>query len=281
MFVSNPQISLCNRERISYYDQQFEEDSFKRTEDLDPARISLEIIGSDCLSAVFEFLDPKSLILVAQVNKRFYEMANYQPLWKRIFQRTFEIYCNQWKVKPEDWKQTFLRFRGFQFVRLEESLRPFNHDLSLEKTRTSYWASAVSRRGLGIGIHYWEIRVDHVDANKAIMIGVTNDKTSRNTGFYQQVSAWAYYSFTGEKYHNYKPEKYASAFIGGDIIGVELTVFETNTASIGFYKNGQYKGLAFQHLTGKMFWPFVDLYSVHNKVTVLPFETTPPNKDHK
>jgi len=84
----------------------------------------------------------------------------------------------------------------------------------------------VSRRSLGLGVHYWEIRVENVDSNKAIMIGVTNDRTVRYTGFYQQVSAWAYYSFTGEKYHAYKPEKYASPFSGGDTIGIELRVFE-------------------------------------------------------
>jgi len=252
--------------------------SLRKDDGLDPARASIEVIGNDCLSVVFDFLEPKNLLLIAQVNRLFYELANSQSLWRKIVLRNFNVTEEHWKKIPTNWKQTFLRFRGFQFVRLEESLKQSNCDLSIEKTRTSYWASAVSRKALGVGIHYWEIKVEHVDANKAVMIGVTNDRTTRYTGFYQQVSAWAYYSFTGEKYHSYKPEKYATSFSSGDIIGVELKVFETNTASIGFYKNGQYKGLAFQYLTGKMFWPFVDLYSLYNRVTVLPFETAPPNR---
>jgi len=263
-------------QELSKYNKHFEQ---KRDDGLDPARVSIEVIGSDCLSVVFEFLEPKCLLLIAQVNRLFNELVNSQVLWKKMVQRGFGVSEESWKKLPTDWKQTFLRFRGFQFVRLEESLKQSNYDLSIEKTRTSYWASAVARKALGVGIHYWEIKVDQVDANKAIMIGVTNDRTARYTGFYQQVSAWAYYSFTGEKYHSYKPEKYATPFSTGDIIGVELTVYETNTASIGFYKNGHYKGLAFQYLTGKMFWPFVDLYSLHNRVTVLPFRTKPLSKE--
>eukprot|EP01118_Nematostelium_gracile_P018143 TRINITY_DN796_c0_g1_i1.p1 TRINITY_DN796_c0_g1~~TRINITY_DN796_c0_g1_i1.p1 ORF type:complete len:269 (-),score=49.56 TRINITY_DN796_c0_g1_i1:98-904(-) len=245
---------------------------------IDPARFSLEAIGNDCLSVILDFLEPKALLIVAQLNRRFYDLANNQGIWKKLLMRTFEVSEIDWPELPTNWKETYFRFRGFQFVRLEETLRLSNHNLTIEKTRTSSWASAVARKALGIGSHYWEVRVTHLQADKAIMIGVTNDKTTRYTGFYQQVSAWAYYSFTGEKYHAYKPERYFEPFTNGDVIGVELKVYETNTASIGFYKNGRYCGSAFQHLTGKMFWPFVDLYNLNNMVSVLPFRTRPPTK---
>lgn len=140
-----------------------------------------------------------------------------------------------------------------------------NNGLTVTKTKCSYWATAVSRIGLGMGTHYWEVRIDSIDHHKAIMIGVTNDKASRLTGFYQQVSgeeigfisrhtdvflpAWAYYSFTGEKYHSYKPIRYAEPFEKNDVIGVLLEV-QHNTASLSFFRNNEFKGAAFKDLTG-------------------------------
>jgi len=237
------------------------------------------ILGRDCLSVVLDFMEPKELALLSYVNRNFYSLVNANYRWKLLTLTTFPQFPEEELKNASglEWKKMFRRFYEMQFVEwAKDQLSVYNDQFSVKKLPTSCWSSAVARVSFGLGLHYWEVRIDEDTQRKAIMIGVTNNPTSYSKGIYQTRHGWAYYSYTGEGYHEYRSKQYADNYGAGDVIGVLVDVSPTGS-SVGFYKNGEYKGKAYD-IQGERFWPFVDLWAGEkNAVTVLPFRSSPPD----
>jgi len=238
--------------------------------------ICFQDLGRDLLYFILLKLDIRDLISIRRLNSFFFKLLQNTSFWKAIFLRDFPLDKEQLKLLECEtkWIPIYSLYWRIQMVHRTELYLRTNDLFTLTKVASNTWTSSISRRGFGVGRHYWEVKVNQLDPmNRSIIIGVTTKTECSLTGLYQGSFAWGYYSFTGECYNQYKASRYSQGYTTGDVIGVYLEVDENLTAHLAFFKNSVFCGFIPYTLTGENYYPFIDLYREGNSVTMIPYSS--------
>lgn len=111
------------------------------------------------------------------------------------------------------------------------------------KIQSTISNAVISNLGKTKGKYYCEIEIANNSSSPGF-IGICT-KNFNVKSKYSQICSWNYYGNDGRKWNNGESFKYGQAYSAGDIIGIALDLVNHN---IGFYKNGNFQGIAFENI---------------------------------